>query len=65
MLCVSSPQSAGSLHTARWANHSLEIYEPFDAVTKNSFVHALGEQQIHASEETIDKLMDAYNHLPA
>ena len=46
------------------ADSLLEIYEPFDKVTRNSLLHALGEQKIKASEQTVHQIMEAYNHLP-
>lgn len=42
----------------------LEIYEPFDVVTRRSLLHALKENGISHSDEVVQKIMDEYNVLP-
>ncbi|KAI0090620.1 haloacid dehalogenase [Irpex rosettiformis] len=46
-----------------WRLNAMELYEPFNVVTKNALMHALGEQRIRANDEAIDQLMNAYNTL--
>ncbi|KAI0338394.1 haloacid dehalogenase [Trametopsis cervina] len=43
--------------------NSMRVYESFDTVTRNALLHALAENGIQASNKTVDKLMEAYNHL--
>lgn len=62
--CVSLLMNLDLLETSSDEKRT-DIYEPFDVVTKNSFLHALGDHKISASEDTVDKLMNAYNKLPA
>jgi hypothetical protein len=45
------------------ADSHVEAYEPFDVVTKNALMHALAEHRIQASDETVEKFMNAYNNL--
>ncbi|KAI0684651.1 haloacid dehalogenase [Cytidiella melzeri] len=43
--------------------NSMQLYEPFDVVTRNALAHALAEQHIQADNETVEGLMNAYNIL--
>jgi len=42
----------------------MNIYEPFDEVTRRSLLHALKENSIDVSNEISGNIMDAYNILP-
>ncbi|TDL22506.1 haloacid dehalogenase, type II [Rickenella mellea] len=46
-----------------WRLNSMNLYEPFHQVTRKSFIHAASEHQLSTNEETITKLMNAYNNL--
>ncbi|PAV18084.1 haloacid type II [Pyrrhoderma noxium] len=46
-----------------WRMNSMNIYEPFDIVTRNSLVHTLKELQIPFTEEAVQDILESYNKL--
>ncbi|KDQ52911.1 hypothetical protein JAAARDRAFT_101256, partial [Jaapia argillacea MUCL 33604] len=48
-----------------WRLNSMEIYEPFDQITRRSLRHAASEMDVTLEEEAISALMEAYTHLPS
>lgn len=46
-----------------WRLNSIGFYEPFDVVTRNSLKHASAETGLALSNDTIEMLMNEYNHL--
>ncbi|EJD07841.1 haloacid dehalogenase [Fomitiporia mediterranea MF3/22] len=47
-----------------WRLNSMNVYKPFDIVTKKALQHALKESGIRFDDDSIRRLMDAYNVLP-
>ncbi|KAF2121866.1 HAD-like domain-containing protein [Lophiotrema nucula] len=46
-----------------WRLNSMNVYEPFSNVTRNSLQHALSEAGVSLESEDIDALMASYNTL--
>ncbi|ORY12737.1 haloacid dehalogenase, type II [Clohesyomyces aquaticus] len=46
-----------------WRLNSMNKYEPFSSVTRNSLQHALAEASVSLDSKAIDSLMNAYNTL--
>ncbi|KAI5120066.1 hypothetical protein M0805_002628 [Coniferiporia weirii] len=47
-----------------WRLNSMDLYEPFDTVTRKSLLHALRDSGVEFTKEHIENLMKAYNILP-
>ncbi|KAI0071686.1 haloacid dehalogenase [Panus rudis PR-1116 ss-1] len=46
-----------------WRLNSMGLYEPFDIVTKKSFLHAASEMGLKVNERQAVDILEGYNHL--